>query len=254
MSTVDYFTPCACALGNKFTVALPITVTCCTRYCDQIGMRVLWSNWATIQKLGSLSNYLCKKKSASSVTDCLFKLKESWLIPSPRLRSLMWSKLNRMGSVSSRMNSKQRKQLFERWEKSDWELTIKASEIICSSVVDENAHLALQLESVKREIRLRPKKYTVHFYLGADWEFVAMACGIIQCMRASGVPVLRYKVDKEWSITDVKKGVRTISSISASKPPAKSPRRFNCSLVPPSFKLQSIVSSTICIFLRITET
>lgn len=47
------------------------------------------------------------------------------------------------------MNSKQRKQLFERWEKSDWELTIKASEITRSSVVDENARLALQLESVK---------------------------------------------------------------------------------------------------------
>ena len=33
--------------------------------------------------------------------------------------------------------------------KSDWELTIKASEITRSSMVDENARLALQLESVK---------------------------------------------------------------------------------------------------------
>ncbi len=63
----------------------------------------------------------------------------------------MRSKLNRMGSALSRKSSKQRKQLFERWEKSDWELTIKASEITRSSVVDENAHLALQLESVKKE-------------------------------------------------------------------------------------------------------
>jgi hypothetical protein len=68
-----------------------------------------------------------------------------------RLRSVLRSKLNRMGSALSRMNSKQRKQLFERWEKSDWELTIKASEITRSSVVDENAHLALQLECEEGE-------------------------------------------------------------------------------------------------------
>ena len=61
----------------------------------------------------------------------------------------MRSKLNRMGSALSRMKSKHRKQLFERWEESDWKLTIEASEITCSFVVDENAHLALQLESVK---------------------------------------------------------------------------------------------------------
>ena len=73
------------------------------------------------------------------------------IVPSPRLRSVMRSKLNRMGSALSRMNSKQRKQLLERWEKSDWVLTLKVSEITRSSVVDENARLALQLESVKKE-------------------------------------------------------------------------------------------------------
>ena len=73
------------------------------------------------------------------------------IVPSPQLRSVMRSKLNRMGSALSRMSSKQRKQLFERWEKSDWELTIKASEITRSSVVDENARLALQLEHEEGE-------------------------------------------------------------------------------------------------------
>ena len=63
----------------------------------------------------------------------------------------MRSKLNCMGSALSRMNNKQRKQLFERWEKSDLKLTIKVSEITHSSMVDKNACLALQLESVKKE-------------------------------------------------------------------------------------------------------
>ena len=50
------------------------------------------------------------------------------------------------------MNSKQRKQLLERWEKSDWVLTLKVSEIRRSSVVDEIlVYIAFQLESEKKE-------------------------------------------------------------------------------------------------------
>ena len=82
------------------------------------------------------------------------------IVPSHRLRSVMRSKLNRMGSALSRMNSKQRKQLLERWEKSDWVLTLKISEIHVtrSSVIDENARLGLQLESVKKERDIAQKK------------------------------------------------------------------------------------------------
>ena len=76
------------------------------------------------------------------------------IVPSPFLRSVMRSKLNHMGSALSRTNSKQREQLLERWKKSDWMLTLKVSEIARSSVVDENARLALQLESVKKRERL----------------------------------------------------------------------------------------------------
>ena len=80
------------------------------------------------------------------------------IVPSPRLRSVMRSKLNRMGSALSKMNRKQRKQLFERWRKSDWELTLKVPEITHSSVIDENARLAVQLESVKKERDIAQKK------------------------------------------------------------------------------------------------
>ena len=38
------------------------------------------------------------------------------IVPSLCLRSVVRSILNRMGSALSRMNRKQRKQLFERWE------------------------------------------------------------------------------------------------------------------------------------------
>ena len=51
------------------------------------------------------------------------------IVPSQRLQSVMKSKLNCMGSALTRMNSKERKQLLERREKSDCVLTLKVSEI-----------------------------------------------------------------------------------------------------------------------------
>ena len=73
-------------------------------------------------------------------------------------------------------------------------------------------------------------------------------------MPASGVLVLKM-IDKEWSITDVEKGARTISLIiSASKLPAKSPKRFNCSCTP-LFQAVPIyhVIDNLHLFLRITD-
>ena len=103
-------------------------------------------------------------------------------------------------------------------------------------------------------------KDTVHFYLGADWKFPAMACGInaanlkYACIWCTCSNDDRYKVDKEWSITDIEKGACTISSISASKLPAKSPRRFNCSCTPlfQAIPIHRIINNLL-LFLSITE-
>ena len=76
-------------------------------------------------------------------------------------------------------------------------------------------------------------RYTVQFYLGADWKFLAMACGIDSansthaCVWCTCPKVDRHRVDQEWSITDQKKGTRTIQSITeASKLPARSKRNL----------------------------
>lgn len=81
--------------------------------------------------------------------------------------------------------------------------------------------------------------YAVEFYLGADWKFLAMVCGIdsanskYACIRCTCLKEDRHDTTKEWSITDVKKGARTIEPISlASKLPAKSPKKYNCSQMP----------------------
>ena len=66
----------------------------------------------------------------------------------------------------------------------------------------------------------------------------------------------RHDTTKEWSITDVKKGARTIESISvASKLPAKSPKMYNCSRMP-LFKdvpIHRVIIDVLHLFLRIAD-
>ena len=101
----------------------------------------------------------------------------------------------------------------------------------------------------------------MHFYLGADWKFLAMACGIdaanskcafIWCTCPKG----DRHVDKEWLITDIEKGACTISLIiSASKLPAKSPKLFNCSRTPlfQAVPIHRVIIDSLHPFLWITD-
>ena len=104
--------------------------------------------------------------------------------------------------------------------------------------------------------------YAVEFYLGADWKFLAMVCGIdsanskYACIWCICPKEDRYDTTKEWSITDVKKGARTIKSISgASKLPAKSPRKYNCSRMPlfEDIPIHRVIIDVLHLFLRIAD-
>ena len=84
--------------------------------------------------------------------------------------------------------------------------------------------------------------YSVRFYLGGDWKFLAMVCGLdsansnYACIWCTCPKEERHNTAKEWSIQETEKGARTITSIiAASKLPARSTRKFNCSR-PPLFK------------------
>ena len=104
--------------------------------------------------------------------------------------------------------------------------------------------------------------YSVEFYLGADWKFLAMVCGIdsanskYACIWCTCPKDDRYDTTKEWSIMDVKKGARTIKSISeASKLPAKSPRKYNCSRMPlfEDIPIHRVIIDVLHLFLRIAD-
>lgn len=89
-----------------------------------------------------------------------------------------------------------------------------------------------------------------------------MACGIdsanskYACIWCTCPKEDRQKFNKQWSITDEKKGARTISSIiSASKLPARSPKRFNCSRTPlfPAVPIHRVIIDNLHLFLRVTD-
>ncbi|MCG8627032.1 MAG: hypothetical protein MJE68_34160, partial [Proteobacteria bacterium] len=142
--------------------------------------------------------------------------------------------------------------------------------VCIARVAEDYANLSVILADIIKEVdninehglEVNGVKYTVHFYLGADWKFLAMACGLdaanskYACIWCTCYKDDRYKVDKEWSITDVEKGARTITSIiSASKLPTKSPRRFNCSRTPlfQAIPIYRVIIDNLHLFLRITD-
>ena len=104
--------------------------------------------------------------------------------------------------------------------------------------------------------------YSVRFYLGGDWKFLAMVCGLdsanskYSCIWCTCPKEERYNTAKEWSIQDTEKGARSIASIiSASKLPARSPRKFNCSRSP-LFKdvpIDRVIIDNLHLFLRVAD-
>lgn len=68
-------------------------------------------------------------------------------LPSIHLRSVLKAKLWRMGKSLAHQNSRQRKQVIERWQKA---LSFKPTEI-CSSLISEKNWLAGELETLKEQ-------------------------------------------------------------------------------------------------------
>ena len=114
---------------------------------------------------------------------------------------------------------------------------------VCLLKVKENYNSLLQgLEDIWKEVMYTSENgvtvgaemYTVIFYLGGDWKFLACVCGLeaasstYACIWCTCAKEDRH-TDKEWSISDTSKGACTIDSIiERSQLPKKSPLRYNC--------------------------
>lgn len=71
-----------------------------------------------------------------------------------------------------------------------------------------------------KSIKVDGVEYTIEYYLGADWKFLALCVGIeatnakCSCIWCTCPSDERYDMSKTWSITNEAEGARTISKSS----------------------------------------
>ena len=72
---------------------------------------------------------LLERKLDLVLVKATMKLSHFQPLPNNRLRSVLKAKLWRMGKAIARQNSRQRKVVIKRWQKSTWDLSFKPTEI-----------------------------------------------------------------------------------------------------------------------------
>lgn len=132
-----------------------------------------------------------------------------------RLLSLVRSKLWQMGKALSRKNTLQRQQIFNHWQKNDWTIELKASEV-WSSVIEENAQLQRKLEKSKLEAdKLEEEKSVVEAALE---EVETGLCVKLTCEKSKNEQ-LPKKLEIE---TSVRSPLQTLNGSVAIRTPPQS--------------------------------
>ena len=113
-----------------------------------------------------------------------------------------------------------------------------------------------------KSVEINGIKYDIELFLGGDWKFLAIVCGLdsatsqYSCIWCKCPKSERWDMSCEWSITDSKKGARTIEEIAQkSKLPKSNKQKFNCSRTPvfPFIPLHRVVIDSLHLFLRIGD-
>ena len=116
-----------------------------------------------------------------------------------RLLSLVRSKLWRMGKALSRKNAVQRQQIFDHWQKNDWTIELKASEVR-SSVIEENTQLQRKLEKSMLEAdKLKEEKSVMEVALEEVENENVCLCMELTCEKSKNEQ-LQKKLEIETSV------------------------------------------------------
>ena len=81
-----------------------------------------------------------------------------------------------------------------------------------------------------KEITVNSHKYSIEYFLGGDWKFLACVCGLgaanqnFSCIWCKCPRNERFDISKKWSITDNSLGARDLQEIGKY---AKS-KQYNC--------------------------
>ena len=122
------------------------------------------------------------------------------------------------------------------------------------------ADIHRDIEELK-QIEVEDEWYTVKYYLGGDWKFLAVitgidsACSKYACIWCKCSAEERGIMDKKWSISDTALGAQTIeeNTMLASQP--KSRKKYNVSHIPlfPTIPLVNVVIDNLHLFLRVAD-
>ena len=119
------------------------------------------------------------------------------------------------------------------------------------NIIDEVSALdKIDINGVTFEIKL---------FLGGDWKFLAMICGLdsatsrYSCIWCKCPKEQRWDMSKNWSISNIDNGARTINEIT--ELPKSNKYKFNCSSKPlfPFIPITKIIIDTLHLFLRISD-
>ena len=106
------------------------------------------------------------------------------------------------------------------------------------------------------------KVYQVLYFLGGDWKFLALVCGLESassdhaCIWCKCPKLKRWDMSVTWSMSDPEKGGRTTEEIAEkAQLPKSSKHRYNCSKAPlfSFIPLCRVVIDSLHLFLRIAD-
>ena len=129
----------------------------------------------------------------------------------------------------------------------------------------QKSTLALEdiIKDVERlkQIKVDQDIFSVDYYMGGDWKFLASITGIDQasstysCIQCKCGRDERYDPDKEWSVTDSSKGARSVEEIVECAALPTSKQKFNVSHVPlfPTIPLSHVVIDNLHLFSRVAD-
>jgi len=111
-------------------------------------------------------------------------------------------------------------------------------------------------------ISIDQKVYQVTWFLGGDWKFLALVCGLdnassnFSCIWCKCPKSKRSDMTLQWSINDSAEGARSVEEIShKAKLSSNSKNRFNCSNKPifSFIPMERVVIDHLHLFLRISD-
>ena len=121
--------------------------------------------------------------------------------------------------------------------------------------LSEGLHDIIQEAKDLNTIEIDGKCFNIELFLGGDYKFLAMVCGIDAATSTYSCIWCKCPNTERWN-TDTTWPARTIAEISRNSAKAKSNKsRFNCSHKPlfPFIPLDHVIIDTLHLFLRIAD-